>query len=124
MTQHRQQAFNLLSLPKPAGLNRHDKVGAVRHAWRPVHRRVESAYQRRLRAHTPRHSSYFSALYTCLPFTAFKTSGIFFWMFDSTLTSCLIFIARFSESQSNPDYFVPAEKLFYMFVPLHSFVTD
>ncbi|WP_321887740.1 hypothetical protein [Paraburkholderia bannensis] len=124
MTQHRQQAFNLLNLTKPAGLNHYDKFGMGRHAWRIAPRRRESAFQRRLRAFTPRHSSYFSSNHTCHRFTAFKNSGIFFWMLDSTLTFCMIFIARFSESLSSPDYFVPAEKLFYMFVPLRSFVTD
>jgi hypothetical protein len=62
-------------------------------------------------------SSYFSAIHRYRLLFFFKGGGIFF-------SAVAAFIARFSESLYPSSFFVPSEKLSYMFVPLPPFVTD
>jgi hypothetical protein len=106
-----------LNLSTVTGLNHQDREPVLTNP-------AESACQPELQALSSGLSSYFLAMHRCTSLTAFKGSGIFFSIFDSTLTVGRIFIARFSELLYQANYFVPAEKLFYMFVPLRPFVTD
>jgi hypothetical protein len=91
MTFQTRQSRSSLNLSASTGLNRGDIVRlnyvGAQSASRPALQRLSSS-----------DSSYFSPIYRCTFFTSFNDNGIFFSLFDSTLTVAAFFIASFAES--------------------------
>jgi hypothetical protein len=93
MTFQTRQPLTALNLSAATGLNRGDIV-------RLNYVGAQSASRSALQRLASSDSSYFSPIYRCTFFTSFNDDGIFFLLFDSTLTVAAFFIASFAESNS------------------------